>query len=235
MSAAPARASTAELPPPVYVYQRPVRVTHWVTFLSVIVLSATGFYIGRPFINVTGPARDHFVMGTVRVVHLYAAIVFAISVFVRVYWFFIGNQYARWDQFIPVSRERLRNFWEAVKFFGFIRRRPLPYPGQTATAGLSYAGVFLICFVMILTGLAMYTVYAPPQSVFQIFRFLIPLFGGLQVVRLVHHIGMWLMLVFIVLHVYLAILFSITESSGIFESMFSGYKELTGEDAESDA
>jgi len=237
MSAAPSLAGFTDRPDPVYVYQLPVRITHWLTFFSVVVLAATGFYIGRPFINVSGPARDHFVMGTVRVVHLYAAIVFTLSLFVRAYWFLAGNRYARWDQFIPVSRERLRNLWEAIKFFSYVRRDPLPYPGQTATAGASYAGVFLICFVMILSGLALYTVYAAPDSVFQAFRFLIPLFGGLQIARLIHHIGMWVLLVFIVIHVYLAILFSITERSGIFESMFSGYKHVeikagtTGRDA----
>lgn len=209
----------------VYVYELPVRITHWLTFLSVLVLAATGFYIGHPFISVSGPARDRFVMGTMRVVHLYAAIVFTLSVFVRTYWLFVGNQYARWDQFVPVSRERLRNTWEAIKFFTFFRRDPLPYPGQTGTAGMAYGAIFLIEFVMILSGLALYTVYAAPNSVFQGFRFLIPLFCGLQIARLVHHIGMWLLLMFIVLHVYLSILFSVTERSAM-DAIFSGYKEM---------
>jgi len=225
MSTAPKPADFADLAEQLYVYELPVRITHWLTFFSVLVLAATGFYIGHPFISVSGPARDHFVMGTVRVVHLYAAIVFTLSVFVRTYWLFAGNRYARWDQFIPVSRERLRNTWEAIKFFTYVRRDPLPYPGQTGTAGLSYGAIFLIEFVMILTGLALYTVYAAPNSVFQGFRFLIPLLGGLQIARLIHHIGMWLLLIFTILHVYLSVLFSVTERSAI-DSMFSGYKEM---------
>jgi Ni/Fe-hydrogenase 1 B-type cytochrome subunit len=47
----------------VYVWQVPVRVTHWLIALSIIVLSVTGFYIGRPFLTVPGPAGRWFVMG----------------------------------------------------------------------------------------------------------------------------------------------------------------------------
>jgi len=224
MSAAPKVVGATQTVVPVYVWELPVRVTHWLIFFSILILSATGFYIGDPFIAVSGPARDHFVMGTVRVVHLYTAIVFSLALFVRIYWMFVGNQYARWDQYLPVSRERLRNTWEAIKFFSYFRRDPLPYPGQTGTAGLAYGFIFLIQFVMIVTGLALYTVYAPSDSVFQNFGFLIPLLGGLPIAHLIHHIGMWLLLIFMVLHVYLCVLFSVSERSEV-DSMFSGYKE----------
>src|SRR5271166_3763308 len=95
----------------VYVWELPVRLAHWLIFFSIIVLSATGYYIGHPFISVPGAARDHFVMGTVRVVHLYAAIVFTLAVLVRIYWMFAGNGYARLMQFIPLSLQRLRSLW----------------------------------------------------------------------------------------------------------------------------
>lgn len=207
-----------------YVWELPVRLTHWLIFLSVLVLAATGFYIGRPFIAVPGAARDHFVMGTVRVVHCYAAIVFTLSVLVRVYWMFAGNVYARLAQLIPVTRARLRNLWQAVLVYSYIRRDLEPYPGHNALAGVSFIVIFAINFIMIATGLALYTVYASIDSPFQAFGFLIPVFGGLRIARLIHHIGMWLLLVFMVLHVYLVLLTSLTERNGTFDSMFSGYK-----------
>src|SRR5208337_3282531 len=70
----------------IYVWELPVRVTHWLIFFSVLILSATGYYLGDPFITVPGPAKDHFVMGTARAIHLYAAIVFTLAVLVRIYW-----------------------------------------------------------------------------------------------------------------------------------------------------
>ena len=86
----------------VYVWELPVRLTHWVLFFSILVLAATGYYIGNPFISVPGAAKDHFVMGTVRAVHFYAAIVFALAVLVRIYWLFVGQWLCAPDRAYPV-------------------------------------------------------------------------------------------------------------------------------------
>jgi len=83
---------------------------------------------------------------------------------------------------------------------------------------------------MITTGLALYTVNAPVDSVFRWFGFLLPLWGGAQTARLVHHIGMWLILGFAVHHLYSAILMSQVEARGTVESMASGYKFVPCED-----
>jgi hypothetical protein len=106
--------SDTDLPPArrdlvrVYVWQLPVRITHWLIAGSILVLSVTGFYIGTPFIIVSGPAGQHFVMGTIKVIHYYAAIVFTLAVGVRLLWMFMGNKYSRWDKFLPVRERRLR-------------------------------------------------------------------------------------------------------------------------------
>ena len=210
----------------IYVWQLPVRLTHWLIFFSIIVLSATGYYIGHPFIGVSGPARDHFVMGTARAVHFYAAIVFTLSAAARIYWMFAGNAYARLTQFVPLAGERLRNLWQTALFYAFIRRHPEAYPGHNAFAGAFYAMVFVVYVVMVATGLALYTVVAAAGSPFRAFDFLVPLFYGLQMARLIHHIGMWFLLIFAVAHIYFVLLSSLTERIGTVDSMFSGYKFL---------
>jgi len=164
------------------------------------------------------------VMGTMRSVHLYASVVFTLAALVRVYWAFAGNSYARWSELIPVSRQRWRSFKQALLFYTFLSRESVDYLGHNALAGLTYAGIFGVYFVMMATGFALYTVYAEPSSPMQLFGFLIPLFNGLQVARLIHHIGMWLILIFAVAHVYFPVLYSIVERNGVFDSIFSGYK-----------
>ena len=94
------------------------------------------------------------------------------------------------------------------------------YPGHDALAGASYGLIFAIYLVLIATGLALYTVDASASSPFQVFDFLVPVFDGLQVARLIHHIGMWVVLVFAVMHIYSAVLWSLIEDIGEFDSIF---------------
>jgi Ni/Fe-hydrogenase 1 B-type cytochrome subunit len=211
----------------IYVWELPVRVTHWLIFFAILILSATGYYLGHPFIGVPGPAKDHFVMGTARAIHLYTAIVFSLAVLVRIYWMFVGNRYARLSQFIPLSLDRLRDFGNTILFFSFLRRNLDKYPGHDALAGATYGLIFLVYLLMIATGLALYTVYAPVDSPFQFFRILIPAFGGLPVARLIHAICMWVVLIFAVIHIYSVWLFSTFQRFGIADSIFSGYKFVT--------
>jgi len=224
MSAVPAAAVPRVNLERVYIWELPVRLAHWLLFFSILTLAATGYYIGHPFISAPGAASAHFIMGTMRSVHLYASVVFTLTALVRVYWAFAGNAYARWSELIPVSRRRWRSFRQALLFYTFLSRESVDYLGHNALAGLTYAGIFAVYFVMIATGFALYTVYASPSSPMQLFGFLIPLFDGLQVARLIHHIGMWVILVFIVAHVYFPVLYSIVERNGVFDSIFSGYK-----------
>ena len=210
----------------VYVWELPVRLTHWLLFFSILVLSATGYYIGHPFVSVPGAATNHFVMGTARVVHMYAAIVFVLAMLVRFYWLFVGNRYARLMELIPVSLGRLRSFWKTLKYYSFIGRDPDEYAGHNALAGSSYALIFVVYVVMTLTGLVLYAVDAPIGSPLRIFDVFAPIFGGLPIARLIHHIGMWVILIFVVVHVYFVLLSSVIEHIGTFDSIFSGYKFL---------
>lgn len=212
----------------IYVWELPVRLTHWLIVFSIVVLAATGYYIGHPFISAPGPAKDHFVMGTAWVVHMYAAIVFIGSVIVRLYWLFAGNNYARLTELVPVSRRRFRSAWKAVMFYSFLSREPEDYPGHNAMAGSSYAMIFAVYIVMIATGLVLYAAGAPPSSPLRIFNALAPWLYGLQMTRLIHHIGMWIILMFVVVHIYFVFLSSVIERTGTFDSIFSGYKFVPG-------
>src|SRR5215471_16366038 len=173
----------------IYVWELPVRLTHWVLFFSILVLSATGYYISHPFIDVPGTASDHFVMGRVIAIHLYAAIFFTLAVLARIYWFFVGNRYARLTEFIPASMRRLRSLWKQFLFYSFIRHEPDEYAGHNALAGGSYAMIFGIYLLIIVTGFVLYAVNTSIGAPIRIFDRLAPLLGGLPMARLLHHIG----------------------------------------------
>lgn len=214
----------------VYVWQWPVRITHWLIALSLIALAVTGIYIGYPFLRVPGEAGRQFVTGTVKVIHSYAAIVFTLSVLARVAWMFIGNAYSRWWNFLPVPRKRREGLLGTLEFYLFLLRKPPGFVGHNPLAGLAYLLVFFLYFVMIGTGFAMYSASSRVDSPMRFFEFLIPLFGGLQTARWIHHVTMWLLLGFAVHHVYSAILMSQVEANATMESIFSGYKFVPRED-----
>jgi len=214
----------------IYVWEAPVRATHWLIVLSVAILSVTGIYIGHPFLAAPGPARQQFVMGTVRTIHLYAAIVFGLSVFSRIAWMFLGNRFSHWDKFIPVRPWRYKGIWPTLKFYLFMLRKPPGFVGHNPLAGLTYTFVFLLYLSIITTGFTLYSAYAPAGSPFRHLAFLIPVLGGLQQARFLHHLGMWLLLGFAVHHVYSAVLMSQVEQKATMESIFSGYKFVSRED-----
>ena len=209
---------------PVYVWDLLVRATHWLIFATIIVLSVTGFYIGDPFIIAPGPATQTFVMGWMKIVHFYAAILFSTSVLARIGWMFVGSRYARWTQLVPTTRERFQHLWGTFKFYTFLRPAPPPTVGHNALAGAAYVGVFGMYLIMIFTGFALYAMSADVGSVMAKFTGLLPLFGGPQSARWIHHVVMWLLLGFAVHHVYSATLMAKVEKNSTMDSIFGGYK-----------
>lgn len=217
----------------VYVWDLVVRNTHWVIALAMAILIATGLYIAHPFGFPGATPGPHFLMGWVRIVHFYTAIFFTLSVVVRIVWFFASpSRYARWPQFIPIQRYRRRELLNSLKFYSFIRPRPPDVIGHNPLAGLSYLGVFLLYLVMITSGLAMYAGDALPGAYMKNFQFLIPIYGSLQVARFIHHLVMWVLVLFVTLHVYANALTSALEENGEVDSIFSGYKFVHHADVE---
>ena len=208
----------------VYVWQIPVRLTHWLSACSIIVLSVTGLYIGRPFMTVSGQAGQSFVMGWMKVIHSYAAFVFIAAVLARVIWLFTGNKYARWDKFLPVRDTRRKGVLPTILFYGFLKDKPPSYVGHNPLAGAAYVAVFGLYFLAIGTGLVMRGASAAVDSPMHWFASLAPLFGGLQLARWIHHAVMWLLLGFAVHHVYSSVLMGFVEKTGIMDSIFTGYK-----------
>jgi Ni/Fe-hydrogenase 1 B-type cytochrome subunit len=215
----------------VYVWQVPVRIAHWLIALSIAILSVTGLYIGHPFMTVTGPATQSFVMGWVKIIHGYTAYVFTTALVMRMVWMFTGNKYAHWDKFIPVHRIRQRGMWPVTAFYSFLRDKPPSYVGHNPVAAGAYTLVFGLCFLEVATGFVLRGASSPTSWV-SVFGSWAWLFGGLQMTRWIHHIVMWLLLGFTLHHVYSAVLVAIIEKNGTLDSIFSGYKCVPRRDLE---
>jgi Ni/Fe-hydrogenase 1 B-type cytochrome subunit len=205
----------------VYVWQVPVRITHWITVASIMVLAVTGGYIGDPFLVSPGGG----VMTTVRFVHMVAAFVFVASGIVRTYWLFAGNRFSRWSAFVPTTRQHARELLSQTGWYLFLRREVPRVLGHNALAAGTYLVVFFLLLLQTITGFALAGVHgAEPWA--SLFGWAPGLFG-LQTVRFVHHLLMWGVLAFMVHHVYSALLVDHWERNGLMSSIFSGFKFVT--------
>lgn len=208
----------------VYVWDLVVRLSHWFIVISMSILVITGLYIGDPYLIPAGPAEEMSVMGTMKVVHFYAAIIFSLTVITRILWMFVGSYYARWHQFVPMSPRRRRDVFGMLKFYTLINKEPPLNVGHNPLAGMTYLAVFTLYVIMIVTGVALYSVSA--TSYMGWFEWLLPLLGGAQTARWIHHIAMWFLIGFVAHHIWSAILVSRVEGMGLIDSLFSGYKFL---------
>ena len=211
-----------------YVWEWPVRLTHWINVICILVLSVTGFYIGHPIYTTT--AGGQYLMGWNRVIHFSFAYLFLVSIIARLIWAFIGNRHASWKAFVPwASKEGWRNISGTFRFYTFLQRTPPPVVGHNALAAMAYSAVFFLYVVQVATGFALYGQFAPGGSWDGVFGWMLPLFGP-QGLRLVHHLVMWLLVGFAIHHVYSAWLMDVKEKNGTVSSIFGGYKFIEPKD-----
>lgn len=213
----------------VYVYEAPVRLWHWVTVVAMIALFATGYLIGKPLPSVGGEASDHYVMGYVRLIHFIAAYVFAIGFAGRVYWYFVGNKWSR-QLFTPALFSG--KFWGGLvhqaKFYLFLTKEPRSYVAHNPLANLSMFLLFvLVGLWMIFSGFALYSEGLGIDSwAGKMFGWVIPLVGQSQDVHTFHRLGMWIMLMFAIFHIYMAFREDILSRQGIVSTMVNGYRHI---------
>lgn len=208
----------------VYVWELPVRIFHWVNALCIIVLAATGYLIGNPqAIFSANEAYQQNWFGWVRFTHFATAYIFLFNIVFRVYWSFVGNEYSRWYNYIPFRKEQFKNIWEVTTtdIFQLHLHRKL-FIGHNYMASFSYFILLLVSLLSVITGFAL---YASMSDFFlpHLFSWVIPLFGGDAWVRQWHHILMWVMIVFTLIHLYLVFYHDAFEGRGTTSSIIGGW------------
>jgi len=220
---------THPLPPPigsyrwVYLWHWPIRIMHWAAAISIVLLVVSGFAIGRPYFLPQGEMTGPFFIGWMRFVHFLAAGVLVATAIVRVYWLIAGNRYERLPALLPVRGRDWVNMYRQVKFYLFIHPERAPhYLGHNPLQQIFYTLVYVVGLTMVVTGFTMYG-QANPGGLIRSATLWVPsLFGGMQVVRLTHHVLTWFFLMFTPIHIYLAIRSDLLERTGTLSSIISG-------------
>ena len=212
----------------VYVYEAPVRAWHWINALAIVVLAVTGYFIGSPLPSMPGEASANYLMGYIRFAHFAAGYVLLIGFLGRVYWAFVGNHHARQLFVLPIFNG---TWWKEVLFelrwYLFLERDPKKYVGHNPLAQFSMFTLFLTTVVfMMVTGFALYGEGAQEGSWSHTLftSWVIPLFGQSQDVHTWHHVGLWVMVLFVLLHIYAAIREDIMSRQSLVSTMLSGWR-----------
>ncbi len=207
-----------------YVWQVPVRLTHWLTAAMIVTLSVTGLYIADPFIIPAGGDLFSFI----RFVHILSALLFLLSGLVRTYWLLAGNRFSRWTAFIPTTKVQATELFRQAGFYAFIRREIPKVLGHNQLAATAYVVLFALLLVEVITGFALDGLMGaePGATLFGWLRELV----GSQTLRLIHHLAMWGILAIALFHVYSCILVDHLEHNGLTSSIVSGYKFPTREE-----
>ena len=213
-------------PGPVYVYNAATRIWHWTTMLAIIVLCVTGYLIGAPLPSIGGQAYDHFLFGNIRMVHFIAGQVLGVAFLLRLYSFAFGGPHARQIFYIPFwSLHWWKEVIGEVRWYLFIGK-PKEYVGHNPLAHLAMFLMFLLpTIVLLLTGFALFAEGAGIQSLwYKAFGWVFLVIGNSFSVHTWHHVAMWIVILFSMVHMYMAIREDMTHRQTTISSMISGWR-----------
>lgn len=175
-------------------------VTHWINLVSMLTLIFTGLYIHFPFFA--------GFMGIARGAHLFFALVLVLNCLFRVVAAFVvksapagGTREVQKDfkSFLPQADNRHQlGAW--VKYYLFFKKEH-PLGGKYGVPQkITYALVPVLILAIAFTGLCLWA----PTSVVGPFAAFNALVGGVIVIRIIHFFFMFVFILFMLLHVYLA-------------------------------
>lgn len=212
----------------VFVYEAPVRIWHWINALAIIALMATGYYIGAPLLpSMSGEASDNFLFGYIRFTHFAAGYIFTVGLLGRVYWAFAGNEHAAHLFHLPLTdRKWWAGFFFQIRYYLFLEREPRRHVGSNQLDQLAVVLFFTIPSVfLIVTGFALYGEGAGVGSwPDRLFGWVIPLFGGSQSVHAWHRLAMWVLLCYVIVHVYMVFREELMSRQSCISTMVSGHR-----------
>lgn len=176
----------------------PLRIMHWINAIAIVVMIGSGWKIYNDevlfgwlhfpdWMTIGGEAQGALQW------HFFAMWVMTINFIVYLVYGLATGRF--WRKLIPISpREILANVRDALRF----RLSHADITRYNAVQRLLYAGIILVIILQVISGLV---IWKPMQ-----FSELTPFFYDFQGARLAHFIGMAAIVLFLVVHVALALL-----------------------------
>jgi len=203
------------------------RWQHWIRALSIVVLIITGFYIAEPIITPIPSAQpDNFMYALFRSWHIIFGFLLTALIFIKLYRFLFVSKN-------QMEREALKDIvnikvWlQQIGYYLLISKHPKLKGVYNPLQFTAYFAFYLMMFLLIITGFVLYVhVYHNGLGTFMYepMRAVEAMMGGLAMVREIHHIAMWGVILFILGHIYMAIYNAVFVKEGAMDAIFSGIK-----------
>ena len=218
-----------KVPEQIYVFELPVRIWHWTHAFSIFTLMITGYLIAVPLPSLHGEASLHFIMGNLRMIHFIAGMVFSVGLLVRFYWAVVGNVYSRQLLFPRILHKVFwQEFWHEVKWYAFLTRKCGKFAAHNPLAQIAifFFNVVLALF-MLITGFALYSQGTGAGSwADTLFGWVFVIVPSSQTVKMWHLFGMWAMLFFVIIHIYMSIREDVHSRQNGVGTMISGWRRF---------
>lgn len=207
-----------------YIFSPFLRIFHWIMVAMILVLFFTGLIITKPMnVSTTEPFFSITSIDLVRDIHFVAAFIFCASFILRIYGFIINKGdrlFPRvWEgHFYSETVEVALHYMLLKSHHASFLRNPL--------ARMSYAALYVLVAIEILTGFAMYYMTNPSGTGGMLFGWVNVILGSEMMTHIVHHYVAWFIILFAIGHFYMVIRAEFMEGESEVSSMFSGKKIL---------
>ena len=222
-----------------------MRTIHWVNAISMIIAIVTGLYIAHPYYQsfMAEGAVDKYVMAWNRWGHFIVAIIFDVTSIIVLYLAFATRflKIKPYKKDIP-TESNIKQFFEVVLNLVTLNRRKKFDSSYLDSFNSVYFTIFhLLLAWMLFTGLQLYVHGLGsglssigswwPWLLHLVTDWTIPVTGGsLMDVRIAHHTTMWLLIVWVVFHIYYQVWRTIYWKEGDISIVFGGSKYVKDTD-----
>ena len=223
-----------------------MRIIHWVNVFSMIVAIATGLYIAAPYYQtfIADDAVDKYVMAWNRWGHFMVAIIFDVTSIIVAYLYFFSRFEKPYKKVLPTGAN-IKEFFEVLLNLVTLNRRKNFDSTHSDSFNTIYFTIFhLLLAWMLFTGLQLYVhgLESGESSIGAWWPWILHvatdwtvpvsnwLMGStatganLMDVRVSHHMTMWLIIVWVVFHIYYQVWRTIFWKEGDIAIVFGGTK-----------
>ena len=223
-----------------------MRIIHWVNVFSMIVAIATGLYIAAPYYQtfIADDAVDKYVMAWNRWGHFMVAIIFDVTSIIVAYLYFFSRFEKPYKKVLPTGAN-IKEFFEVLLNLVTLNRRKNFDSTHSDSFNTVYFTIFhLLLAWMLFTGLQLYVhgLESGESSIGAWWPWILHfatdwtvpvsnwLMGStatganIMDVRVSHHMTMWLIIVWVVFHIYYQVWRTIFWKEGDIAIVFGGTK-----------